>query len=140
MGKVSLKQFSEATQKHGLGRCVDAVPIQAGNFKQNVSLKTDREEWIFRGCSHYSWQFPKERFFANLIARETPAPVPLPYFVDDSLDTFDYDYALMPRMPGGQLSDQAWAKTLSAFEKEEIALELGRFLHDLQTYPGSIFR
>lgn len=139
LGRVSLKQFSKATQKHGLGDCVNAVPVQAGTFKQNVALKTDRGEWIFRGCSHYSWQFPKERFFADLIARETIAPVPLPYFVDDSLDTFDYDYALMPRMPGVQLSDQAWAKTLSALEKKEIALELGRFLRDLQTYPAPFF-
>lgn len=100
LGKVSLSQFSKATQKHGLGSCVDAVPIRAGNFKQNVLLKTDQGEWIFRGCSHYTWQFPKERFFADLIARETTVPVPLPYFIEPNPGTFGYDYALMPRMPG----------------------------------------
>ena len=120
LGKVSLKQFSEATQKYGLGSCVDAVPIQAGSFKQNVLLRTDKGEWIFRGCSHYAWQFPKECFFANLIGEETTAPVPLPYFVDKSSDIFGYDYALMPKMPGGQLSNQAWAGTLSALDKKKI--------------------
>ncbi len=139
LGKLSLKQFSEATKKHGLGSCFDAAPIQAGNFKQNVLLKTDRGEWIFRGYSHYSWQFPKERLFADLIGRETTAPVPLPYLVDSSLNTFGYDYALMPRMPGGQLSDQTWVETLSTLDKKEIAFELGRFLRDLQIYPAPFF-
>ena len=139
LGKLSLEQFSEATQKHGLGRCISAAPLSGGIFRQNVLLATDKGEWIFRGGSHYAWQFPKERFFAYLLAHETPAPVPLPYLVDKSLDTFSYDYVLMPKMPGVQLSDQAYFKTLAAFDQQEIAFELGRFLRELQTYQAPFY-
>ena len=139
LGKLRLSQFSEVTRKYGLGRCRSAVPIEAGNFRQNVSLVTDAGEWIFRGRSHYTWQFPKERFFANLLGRETVAPVPLPYFVDESFQTFEYDYILMPKMPGLQLSDRARFAALSPLEQRSIALELGRFLHDLQAYKHPTF-
>ena len=139
LGKLSLSQLSEATQKYGLGRCWNAVPIEAGNFKQNVSLVTDQGEWIFRGRSHYTWQFPKERFFAHLLGRETAAPVPLPYFVDESLEIFGYDYVLMPKMPGLQLSNQAQFNALSPLDKKSIAFELGRFLHDLQACKRPTF-
>ena len=139
LGKLSLKQFSEATQKYGLGRCISAAPLPGDIFRQNVSLTTEKGEWIFRGCSHYSWQFPKERFFATLLGRETVAPVPLPYFVDKSLETFKYDYVLMPKMPGLQLSDQAYFKTLATSDQQKIASQLGRFLRDLQAYQAPFF-
>lgn len=139
LGKLSLGQFSEATQKYGLGRCISAVPLPGGIFRQNVLLTTDKSEWIFRGCSHYLWQFSKERFFADLLGRETVAPVPLPYFVDKSLETFKYDYVLMPKMPGLQLSNQAHFKTLSTSDQQKIASLLGRFLRDLQAYQAPFF-
>ena len=139
LGKLQLSQFSAATQKHGLGICTNAVPIEAGNFKQNVSLTTDKGRWIFRGRSHYSWQFPKERFFAELLGRKTSAPVPLPYIVDESLEPFAFDYALMPEMPGMQLSDRERFAALSSSDQNAIAFLQGQFLRDLQTYKHATF-
>ena len=136
---MQLSQFSAATQKHGLGFCLNAVPIDAGTFKQNVTLTTERGRWILRGRSHYSWQFSKERFLAELLGRETVAPVPLPYIVDESFDVFDFDYVLMPEMPGLKLSDRAAFDALSSSEQNTIALEQGRFLHNLQAYEHPVF-
>ncbi|MEM6430834.1 MAG: aminoglycoside phosphotransferase family protein [Deinococcota bacterium] len=139
LGKLSLHQFSRATCKHGLGTCLSATPIQAGLFKQNVLLETQHGEWIFRGCSHYSWQFPKERFFANFIAEQTNLPTPRPYLIDTSLEHFHYDFALMPKMPGIQLSDQSLLESLSDDDFKKIAYELGQTLRKLQTFQAPFY-
>ncbi len=62
LGKLSLKQFSEATKKHGLGSCFDAAPIQAGNFKQNVLLKRTGESGYFEVTLTTLGNFPKNAF------------------------------------------------------------------------------
>ena len=134
-----MQQFSSVSRQHGLGECSKATPIQAGLFKQNVLLKTENGEWIFRGDSHYTWQFPKERFFAHLIAKETGLPTPVPYLIDTSYKYFDYDFALMPKMPGMQLSDQALFESFSATDQKKIAFTLGHTLRALQTYQAPFY-
>ncbi|MEM7735796.1 MAG: aminoglycoside phosphotransferase family protein [Deinococcota bacterium] len=94
---------------------------------------------MFRGRSHYSWQFPKERFFANFLAEQTNLPTPRPYLIDKSLEHFDYDFALMPKMPGIQLSDQLLLKSLSGDDLKKIAHQLGQTLRVLQHFQAPFY-
>ncbi len=108
-----------------------------GNFVQNVFLTTDQGEFVFRGCPHYPWQFPKERFFAKALARETDVPVPWPYRLDPDASLFGWPYVIMPKMPGVQLSDDLG--TLSGKDRVAISFALGHTLKGLQklTHPIS---
>jgi len=84
--------------------------------------------YVLRGVPHYDWQFPAEHFFAQLLHERTLVPVTWPYLLDPTEDIFGWSYALMPRMPGMQLSDPAVAATLSPTDRLAIAQALGENL------------
>ena len=74
LGRLTGAQLQAAVSRFDLGRLVDAAPIPGGLFGQNVHLTTDSGAWILRGCPHYDWQLPKERFFARQIASRSRIP------------------------------------------------------------------
>jgi aminoglycoside phosphotransferase (APT) family kinase protein len=137
LGTLSPAQFQAALDRFGLGEFVSAKPIPFGNFGQNVFLTSTKGDYVLRGAPHYPWQFPKERFFAQLLHERTPVPVPWPYLLDSLNDIFGWDYVLMPHMPGLQLIDPGARGALCTAHKRAIAEAMGTTLahiHSL-TWP-----
>lgn len=139
LGPITPAQLQAALSRFGLGAFVRAAPISGGLFGQNLFLTSDQGEFVLRGKPHYPWQFPTERFFAELLHERTAAPTPWPYLLDPSDDIFGWPYALMPRMPGFHFSDDAWRATLSEDDRLLIAAALGGTLADLHalTWPAA---
>ena len=105
LGELSGAQFQAALDRFDLGQFIRAEPISAGNFGQNVYLTSATGEYVLRGAPFWPYQFPRERFFTDLLHARTRAPVPWPYLLDPEDDIFGWSYVIMPRMPGLQLSD-----------------------------------
>jgi hygromycin-B 7''-O-kinase len=90
-----------------------------------VFVASTTGEYVLRGAPHYDWQLPAERFFARLLHERTRAPVPWPYLLDPGDDIFGWSYAVMPRMPGLQLSDLAAAEEITIDERFGMARSMG---------------
>ena len=133
LGVLSDDQFQAALDRFGLGTLVRADLVLFGNFGQNVFLTSTKGEYVLRGVPHYPWQFPKERFFTQLLREHTPVPVPWPYLLDSSSEIFGWSYVIMPRMPGVQLIDPDAQDALSAEDKRGIARAMGENLAHLHT-------
>jgi hypothetical protein len=140
LGVISAKQFQAALDRFDLGKLLDAQPATAGLFGQNVFLSTTKGEYVLRGCPHYSWQFPKERYFAKQIDEHTSVAAPWPYEIDPSSELFGWSYAIMPRLPGLLLDIPETQSQLSDQDRLGLARALGETLGLLQEhtweYPG----
>ncbi len=53
LGTLTGAQLQAALDQFDLGRLIDAAPVDAGNFGQNVFLTSTSGEWVLRGCPHY---------------------------------------------------------------------------------------
>ena len=134
LGSIDDEQFRSALKRLSLGEFVRAEPVAGGLFGQNVFVTSTTGEYVLRGAPHYDWQLPAERFFARLLHERTRAPVPWPYILDPDDDIFGWSYALMPRMPGLQLSDRAAAEGLTRDERFGMARAMGEnlaLMHEL---------
>lgn len=136
LGTLSRAQLQAALDRFALGKLIEARAAQGGHFGQNVFLSTDSGEWVLRGAPHWfrggphpTWQFAKERWFADRIHERTSAPVPWPYLVETSSDIFGWAFALMPRLPGERA--EAAKKSLPLGEREPIARAMGAALTEL---------
>lgn len=134
LGSISSKQFQAALDHFDLGRFVSAEAIPFGLFGQNVFVTSTAGEFVLRGAAHYAWQFPEERFVAQLLHEQTSVPVPWPYRLDtdESIFGWKYGYVIMPRMPGLQLADQRVLKSINSTERTKIAYALGENLREIQ--------
>lgn len=140
LGTVTRRQLQAALDRFDAGRLVDAEVIPFGLFGQNVLVDTDRGEYVLRCWSHYPWQFPKERFFANLLHEQTATPVPWPYLVETSPDILGWDFALMPALPGVRLADREVRAALSQEDQQGVARAMGEVLAEMQTAQGDLPR
>lgn len=136
LGVLTAAQLQAALDRFALGRLQDALPAPGGAFGQNVIFTTDQGEYVLRGKSHFTWQFAKERFFADLIHTRTSVPSPVPYLIDETTDIFGFNYAILPRLPGLRLDDKEW-RDLSASDELGIARAMGHCLDELHaiTWP-----
>jgi hygromycin-B 7''-O-kinase len=128
LGSIAPAQFQAALDRFGLGRFVEAEPVASGLFGQNVFVTSDRDRYVLRGCPHYDWQLPKERFIARLLHEKTKVPVPWPYLLDERADIFGWSYALMPRMPGLSLPDRPIGDGLGPRDRRGVARALAENL------------
>jgi hygromycin-B 7''-O-kinase len=128
LGSIDDEQFRSALERLGLGEFVRAEPIAGGLFGQNVFVSSTTGEYVLRGAPHYDWQLPTERFFVRLLHERTLAPVTWPYLLDPGDDIFGWSYAVMPRMPGLQLFDNAAAEALTSDERLGMARSMGENL------------
>jgi hygromycin-B 7''-O-kinase len=140
LGRITSSQFQAALDRFDLGTFLHAETITGGLFGQNVFVTSTSGAYVLRGVPHYDWQLPAEHFFAGLLHERTHAPVAWPYLLDATEDIFGWSYALMPRMPGRQLSDPTVTATLSPADRLAIARALGENLvrmHQLTwPFPG----
>ena len=107
LGVLTPQQLQAALGHFGHGTLLAAEAAPAGLFGQNVLLETTDGRFVLRGCPHFPWQFAKERYFARIIHERTDIPAPWPYEIDDSSDIFGWPYAIMPRLEGTHISDDA---------------------------------
>lgn len=140
LGTLTRQQLQAALDRFDAGTLINAELIPFGLFGQNVFLETDRGEYVLRCWSHYPWQFPKERFFANLLHERTAVPVPWPYLVETSADIFGWDFVLMPALSGIRLADRAVRATLTPEDRQSVARAIGKVLSEMQTTRGDVPR
>jgi hygromycin-B 7''-O-kinase len=137
LGEITDEQFQRALDAFDLGRLVGAEPVGQGLFGQNVFLTSTRGQFVLRGKPHYPWQFPNERLFVDLLHAHTRVPVPHPYLLCDDRSIFGWEFVLMPRLPGRNLSDDPSEDAFPEDERREIAVAQGRTLAEAQrlTHP-----
>jgi hypothetical protein len=78
LGRIAPTQFQATLDRFGLGHVVEAEPIASGRCGQNVFVTSETRRYVLRGRPHDDWQFPKERFIAQLLHERTDVPVPWP--------------------------------------------------------------
>jgi hygromycin-B 7''-O-kinase len=128
LGAIADEQLQAALDRFDLGRLVAAEPIPFGAFGQNMFLTSTSGEYVLRGAPHFSWQFPAERFYVDLLHERTDVPVPRPYRYDPTPDIFGWSYVIMPRMPGLQLGDADLRVGLNEDDRQAIARAMGENL------------
>lgn len=140
LGTIQDQQFAAAVRKARIGEFISASPVSGGLFGQNVFLATTKGDYVFRGAPHWhkggpndAWQFPKERFYADLLHTHTDVPVAWPQHLDDSCADFPWPYLIMPRLPGLCLANPADREGLNRRDFVEIAQAMGQTLAALQT-------
>ena len=133
LGNISNKQLQAALSYFELGEFLSAEPIPFGLFGQNLFVTSTVGEFVLRGVPHYDWQFPAEKFFAELLHIKTHVPVPYPYLFNTSPEIFGWPFVIMPKMPGLQLADSQVVARLSMDERREIAKALAAMLIEIQT-------
>jgi Ser/Thr protein kinase RdoA (MazF antagonist) len=124
LGVIADERLQAALERFGLGRLTGTTPITRGLFGQNLFLHTTAGDFVLRGCPHNDQQLHHERFFCRLLHERTTVPVPWPYLIDERDDLFGWSYALMPRMPGIHIDDEA-RKSLDMDERAAIATAMG---------------
>ena len=132
LGHITDEQFQAALNTHDLGRFQQAKPVPAGLFGQNVFITTDKGEYVFRGAPHYSWQFKNEKYFADRLHESTGVPVPHPYILNENPSLFGWEYVIMPRMSGLNLSDDLAEENLPDSARSAIARAQGAMLREAQ--------
>lgn len=146
LGPISDAQFEAVAERLGLGRFLSAEPITSGLFGQNVFIMTTRGAFVLRGAPHWvkevgqteyrredTWQFTKERFFAEQLHIHTKAPVPWPMLYDERSDILGWPYLVMPRMPGHCFNERDIMKSLDSADRHAVAVALGEMLAEMQT-------
>ncbi len=141
LGRLSHGQLQAALDRFELGKLLDVEVPVGGLFGQNLFLRAESGDWVFRGAPHWfrfaphpTWQFAKERWVAERIHGETSVPVPWPYLVESSPEIFGWGWALMPRMPGQQC--KAALDSLPLEERIAIARAMGETLAELHSLLG----
>ena len=137
LGIIEHSRFQAALDRFGHGRLLRVEAINPHKFGQNVFLTSDRGEFVLRGRPHFPWQLPKEKFFTDLLHERSAVPVAWPYELEPDPGLFGWPYALMPKLPGRQLSDPAVVRSLSPADRIEIAALAGATLATLKAvdYP-----
>ena len=133
LGKISDEQLQRALSHFELGTFLHAEPIPFGLFGQNLFVTSTTGEFVLRGCPHYDWQFPTEKFFIEQLHEKTRVPVPHPYLLHPSAEIFGWSFVIMPKMPGLQLADSQVTAGLSMNERRGIARALAAMLVEIQT-------
>jgi aminoglycoside phosphotransferase (APT) family kinase protein len=132
LGAISPGQFQAALEQFGLGNFVCAEPVSSGLFGQNVFVTSTKGEFVLRGVPHYPWQFPTERFFVERMHERTQVPVPYPYLLEPATDIFGWSFAIMPKLVGVSVMDEAVAAELTDADKVAIAQAMARMLVEMQ--------
>jgi aminoglycoside phosphotransferase (APT) family kinase protein len=132
LGEITIEQFQKALDNFNLGEFVKAEPISQGLFGQNVYITSDKGQFVLRGKPHYDWQFPNEKLMAELLHEKTQVPVPYPYLLEKSKDIFGWEFVIMPRLRGKNLSDDLSEGWLLEEDRVEIAEAQGTTLKEAQ--------
>jgi hygromycin-B 7''-O-kinase len=134
LGEISKNQLQLALDEFNLGVLIKSDLIVEGLFGQNLFLSSSKGEYVLRGCPHYDWQFRLEKFFVEKLHRKTEVPVPFPYNISTNKDIFGWDFVIMPKLEGINLSSKMDEENLKEEDREEIAKEQGRTLVEMQKY------
>lgn len=137
LGLITDEQLQAALTKHSLGSLRSTAKIDGGLFGQNLFVTSSAGAFVLRGVPHYDWQFPTEKFFAELLS-ENGIPTPTPYIYDPDLDIFGWEYVIMPRLSGVNISSKLDDK-FTDDERIEIAKAQAKMLNKIQQYKFDHF-
>jgi hygromycin-B 7''-O-kinase len=132
LGFISDDQFQQALDKFNLGTFIVAQPVSQGLFGQNVFITSTKGEFVLRGVPHYPWQFKSEKVFADLLHDNTTVPVPYPYLLEMDTTIFGWEFVIMPRMKGINLSDSLDETNFTEEDKAGISEAQGKILREAQ--------
>ena len=132
LGVITTERFQAALDRFDLGTFVAAERVSTGNFGQNVFLTSTQGAFVFRGNPLLPWQFQTEQFMARMLSDGTSLSVPWPYFHETDTGIFGWEFAIMPRLFGLQLSERSFYDPLPFEEKRVIAIAMGVALAELQ--------
>lgn len=132
LGFISDDQFQQALDSFHLGAFIKAQPISQGLFGQNVYVTSTKGEFVLRGVPHYPWQFKEEKIYADLLHAKTRVPVPHPYLVETDISILGWEFVIMPRMKGANLSDRLDEADFSEEDRVGIAEAQGLVLKKAQ--------
>jgi hygromycin-B 7''-O-kinase len=128
LGPLSEEQIQRALNRFDLGTLTALAPVSCGLFGQNIFVSSSRGEYVFRGAPLAPWQFRTEQFFTRLLHERTSVPMPWPYLIDESSEFFEWGYAIMPRMPGLQVTDRDVKRTLTKSDRFAIVRAMAKNL------------
>jgi len=106
-GSVAAGSVAAQIADHfSLGQVRTVDPTPQGANANNVFLDTSDGRWVVRVdlAGSGGGQLLRERFFARLIDEATELRAPWPYRVDLTCNILPIPYAVMPRLPGANLS------------------------------------
>ncbi len=132
LGLITEEQFQKALNLFDLGKFIKAEPITQGLFGQNVYVSSDKGSFVLRGKPHYAWQFKNEKLMVDLLSQNTTVPVPYPYLLSKDIEIFGWEFVLMPRMRGKNLSDSLAEDYLTDNHRTQIAVAQGKLLKEAQ--------
>jgi aminoglycoside phosphotransferase (APT) family kinase protein len=132
LGFITDDQFQRALDNFNLGVFVETQPISQGLFGQNVFITSTKGEYVLRGVPHYPWQFKSEKVFAELLHDNTTVPVPYPYLLETDATIFGWEFIIMPRMKGINLSDSLDELYFTEEDRIGIAEAQGKILKEAQ--------
>ena len=137
LGVIDDRQFQAALARLGLGDFVRADPIAGGLFGQNVFVTSTTGEWVPARHAPLRLAAPRRAVLLRAAPRANPGAAPWPYLIDPREDIFGWCYAIMPRMPGLQLSDPGVAAGLTREDRLGIARAMAENLSLMQelTWP-----
>ncbi len=131
LGAILASQLDKVLARFGLGTLLTAESTGIGLGGQTILVSASTGEYVLRGKPLFVGQLAKERFFVRFLHERISIPVPWPYYYDPSLDIFDWEYAIMPRLPGTQIHDVAAISPRA--QQEAVVAALGRGLSTLHT-------
>jgi aminoglycoside phosphotransferase (APT) family kinase protein len=137
LGEISKNQLQLALNEFSLGSFIKAEPVKEGLFGQNLFIISSKGEYVLRGCPHNDWQFKSEKFFVNKLNKRTTIPVPYPYNISTNKNIFGWDFVVMPKLEGINLSSKMCEESLDKEDRVEIAKEQGTSLVEMQRYTES---
>jgi hygromycin-B 7''-O-kinase len=139
LGDISNNQLQLALDEFNLGLLVNSDLIEEGLFGQNLFISSSKGEYVLRGCPHYDWQFRSEKFFVEKLHEKTKVPVPFPYNISTNKDIFGWDFVIMPKLEGINLSSKMDEESLGEKDREEIAKEQAKTLVEMQKYTEKYY-
>ena len=134
LGQISKDKLQLALNEFNLGSFVKASCISEGLYGQNLFLSSSNGEFVLRGCPHNDWQFKAEKFFVEKLHKNTKAPVPYPYNISTNRDIFGWDFVIMPKLEGINLSSSMDEDGLKEEDRFQMAKEQAKILVEMQQY------
>jgi hygromycin-B 7''-O-kinase len=132
LGFISDEKFQQVLENFHLGTFIKAEPISQGLFGQNVYVTSTKGEFVLRGIPHYPWQFREEKLYVDLLHDKTRVPVPYPYLMETNTSIFGWEFVIMPRMKGFNLSDRIDEPYFTEKDRVGIAEAQGMVLKEAQ--------
>lgn len=139
LGILNDEQLQTMLDRFHFGKLISAEKTDQGAMGQTMFITSTEGEFVLKGNPLYPGQLEEEKFFIDGINKRTTISVPTPYFIDDSLEIFDWSYALMPRLKGLHLDATSLNTKLQVEDKRSIAESIAATLIEFHQWKVEDF-